>query len=156
VSLSPQGGEGRGEGCDHPKGSALLTIGILGLRGSTRRRKRSLATIGLLASGAFLIVAVGAFHLDANQDATRPSSGTGGCALIGQSALPITYDLTGRAGRDFYGLNSRDLSNVNVVAFRVHDGDEASCLNLNRAQKPRLLGVNSDKLTGRFTFADVI
>jgi ABC-type antimicrobial peptide transport system permease subunit len=40
------------------------------------------------------------------------------------------------------------------VALRVHDGDDASCLNLNRAQKPRLLGVKPESLAGRFTFAD--
>jgi ABC-type antimicrobial peptide transport system permease subunit len=134
----------------------LRSLGGLGLRSATRRRKRSLATIGLLAGGVFLIVAVGAFRLDANRDAWNRSSGTGGFALIGESALPITYDLNAKAGRDFYGLNASDLANVNVVAFRVRDGDEASCLNLNRALQPRLLGVNPEKLKGRFTFASVM
>jgi hypothetical protein len=47
---------------------------------------------------------------------------------------------------------------VKTVAFRVHDGDEASCLNLNRAQKPRLLGVNPELLQkrGAFTFTKVM
>ena len=134
-----------------------LTMSGLGLRGSTRRRKRSLATIGLLSCGAFLIIAIGAFRLDANQNATKRSSGTGGFALIGESTLPITYDLNGRAGQDFYGLHADDLKGVEVVSFRVRDGDDASCLNLNRAQKPRLLGVNPDALQKRkaFTFTDV-
>jgi putative ABC transport system permease protein len=134
----------------------LMTIGGLGLRGGARRRKRSLATIGLLACGAFLIVAVGAFRLDANSEAAKPSSGTGGFALLGESTLPVTYDLNGNAGRDFYGLQSVDLTNVNIVPFRVRDGDEASCLNLNRAQTPRLLGVNPEQLNGRFTFSSVM
>ncbi len=134
---------------------ARLTMGGLGLRSGARRRKRSLATIGLLACGAFLIAAIGAFRLDANSSATERSSGTGGFALIGESTLPITYDLNSRAGRDFYGLNADELAKVSVVAFRVRDGDEASCLNLNRAQKPRLLGVNPEALRERkaFTFA---
>ena len=132
------------------KQPAQLTIGGLGLRGCARRRKRSVTTIGLLACGAFLIVAVDAFRQDANQNATARSSGTGGFALIGESALPITYDLNGKAGRDFYGLNSPQLADVHFAAFRVRDGDEASCLNLNRAIQPRLLGVNP----GAFTFAD--
>jgi ABC-type antimicrobial peptide transport system permease subunit len=137
-------------------GHELRSLGGLGLRSATRRRKRSLATIGLLASGVFLIVAVGAFRLDANRDAWNRSSGTGGFALIGESALPVTYDLNAKAGRDFYGLNAADLTNVNVVAFRVRDGDEASCLNLNRALQPRLLGVNPASLKGRFTFASLM
>ena len=37
--------------------------------------------------------------------------------------------------------------------MRVREGDDASCLNLNRAQKPRLLGVKPELLTDRFTFA---
>ena len=44
---------------------------------------------------------------------------------------------------------------MNVVPLRVREGDEASCLNLNRAQKPRLLGVTPELLAGRFTFASV-
>ncbi|EEF60550.1 ABC transporter permease [Pedosphaera parvula] len=135
-----------------------LSMNGLALRSSTRRRKRSLATIGLLACGAFLIASISAFRLDANQDASKRSSGTGGFALIGDSTLPITYDLNSQAGRDFYGLNSSDLQGVEVVSFRVRNGDDASCLNLNRAQKPRVLGVNPEALQKRqaFTFAKVL
>jgi putative ABC transport system permease protein len=131
-----------------------LSLAGLAVRGCVRRRKRSLATIALLASGTFLIVSISAFRLDANQDATKPTSGTGGFALIGQSALPVIQDLNSDAGREFFGLNPADFTNVSLVPFRVHAGDEASCLNLNRAQKPRLLGVQPGLLAGRFSFAD--
>jgi putative ABC transport system permease protein len=132
-----------------------LSFAGLGVRGCARRRKRSLATIALLACGCFVIVSIGAFRLDANQDANKRSSGTGGFALSGQATLPIVQDLNSEPGREFFGLNSKDLAGVSVVPFRVRDGDEASCLNLNRAQKPRLLGVKPERLTGRFTFAEV-
>jgi putative ABC transport system permease protein len=137
--------------------STHLTVGGLGLRSSARRRNRSLATIGLLACGCFLIVAVGAFRLEANVDAAKRSSGTGGFALIGESTLPVSHDLNTQAGRDFYGLNATELTGVDAVSFRVRDGDDASCLNLNRAQRPRVLGVNPEALQGRqaFTFAEV-
>jgi hypothetical protein len=41
-----------------------------------------------------------------------------------------------------------------VVPMRVREGDDASCLNLNRAQRPRLLGVRPESLAERkaFTF----
>lgn len=44
-----------------------------------------------------------------------------------------------------------------MVPFRVRDGDEASCLNLNRAQRPRILGVDPGLLAQRqaFTFTRV-
>ncbi len=143
----------------NPRGAINnFTLRSLGLRGCGRRRKRSLATIGLLACGVFLIVAIGAFRIDARQDAHEPASGTGGFELIGETAFPVTYDLNTKAGREFYGLNVPLMQNVRAVPFRVHDGDEASCLNLNRARQPRLLGVNADLLTKRdaFTFTDVM
>jgi ABC-type antimicrobial peptide transport system permease subunit len=132
-----------------------LTLRGLGVRGCARRRKRSLATIALLACGSFVIVAIGVFRLDANHDATRRDSGTGGFTLIGESTMPIVQDLNTKAGREFYGLGADQLAGVMVIPLRVREGDAASCLNLNRAQKPRLLGVNPELLSGRFTFANV-
>jgi putative ABC transport system permease protein len=131
----------------------LPSATTLALRGLTRRRSRSLATVAMLASGAFLIVSIGVFRLDANRDATKRTSGTGGFALIGESTMPVVADLNTKAGRETFALNESDFENVSVVQFRVRPGDEASCLNLNRAQKPRLLGVNPQSLEGRFTFA---
>jgi len=134
-----------------------LTVGQLGVRSVTRRPRRSLAVIGLLAAGSFLIVAIGVFRLDAGRDADRRSSGTGGFALVGHSTQPVLEDLNTGKGRESYGLDAAALAGVGVVPFRVRDGDEASCLNLNRAQQPRLLGVNPGELArrGAFTFAAV-
>jgi len=133
--------------------TAHLTLSGLGVRGCGRRRKRSLATIALLACGSFLIAAIGVFRLDANRDATRRDSGTGGFALIGESTMPVVQDLNTKAGREFYGLDAQQMAGVSVVPLRVREGDVASCLNLNRAQKPRLLGVKPELLAGRFTFS---
>jgi len=124
------------------------------MRACARRRSRSLATIALLAGGSFMIAAIGVFRLDATRDATRRDSGTGGFALIGESTMPVVQDLNTKAGREFYGLDAEPLAGVSVVPLRVRDGDVASCLNLNRAQKPRLLGVKPGLLAGRFTFAN--
>jgi ABC-type lipoprotein release transport system permease subunit len=132
--------------------SRPLTLSGLGVRGCARQRQRSLAIVALLASGAFLIAAVEANKLDATRDSEQRSSGTGGFAFIGESSLPIVQDLNAKAGRDFFGLDENSLKGVAVVSLRVHDGDDASCLNLNRAQSPRLLGVNPRELQDRFTF----
>ena len=130
-----------------------LTLSALGVRGCARRRKRSLATVAMLACGTFLIVSIGVFRLDANRDATRRSSGTGGFALIGETTLPVFQDLNRRSGLESFTLDKRDLAGVSFVPFRVHEGDEASCLNLNGAPRPRLLGVNPRLLEGHFTLA---
>src|SRR5204863_3786292 len=107
-----------------------LTVTSLGLRSATRRRKRSLATVTLLASGAFLVIAVGANRLDANLHAESRSSGTGGFALIGESSLPIVQELNTKKGQEAFGLSGDELQGVGFVPMRVHAGDDASCLNL--------------------------
>lgn len=128
----------------------------LAVRGCARRRKRSLATVTMLACGSFLIVSISVFRLDAQRDETQKTSGTGGFALIGETTLPVVQDLNATSGRDFFALSERDLAGVNFVPLRVRAGDEASCLNLNAAQKPKLLGVNPEQLSGRFSFAKLI
>ena len=135
--------------------AARLALSGMGARNIARRRKRSLATVAMLACGSFLIVSIGAFRLDENQNATERNSGTGGFAFIGESTMPVHQDLNTKAGWDFYGLDEKAMQGVSVVPFRVRDGDDASCLNLNRAQKPRLLGVKPELLAerGAFTFA---
>jgi hypothetical protein len=129
----------------------------MGLRNATRRRSRSVATIGLLACGCFLIAAIGVFRLESGESLHLRAAGTGGFALIGNATLPIAQDLNTEAGREFFGFGSKDLDGVHFVPMRVRDGEDASCLNLNRAQKPRVLGVRPDLLSERraFTFAEV-
>lgn len=140
-------------------GSAVpkFTFGELGVRNCARRRTRSLSTLGLLACGSFLIASIGVFRLDAVKGAEKRSSGTGGFALIGESTFPVVHDLNTPSGREFFGLDDKSLDGVQVVPMRVRDGDDASCLNLNRAQRPRLLGVKPELLAEReaFTFAKV-
>ena len=142
-----------------PAGSetgAPMTLAALAVRGCARRRKRSLATVAMLACGSFLIVSIGVFRLDAKRDATKKDSGTGGFALIGETTMPVVHDLNTPSGRDFFALDEKDLAGVSFVPFRVRDGDEASCLNLNAAQRPRLLGVKPEILEGRFAFSKVL
>jgi ABC-type antimicrobial peptide transport system permease subunit len=130
----------------------------LALRALARRPSRSLGTVALLASAAFLIVAIAAMKLDATRNADRRESGTGGFALWGESSLPVIQDLNTAKGQEFYGLNPGDLKGVSFVQLRVRDGDDASCLNLNGAQRPRLLGVKPGQLAerGAFTFTKVL
>jgi putative ABC transport system permease protein len=135
-----------------------LSLTAMGVRSITRRRKRSRAAVALLACGSFLIASIGAFRLDAGSKADARNSGTGGFALIGESSIAIPQNLNAPAGREFFGLSSGDLTNVQFVPFRVLEGEDASCLNLNRAQRPRLLGVNAQHLAPRaaFTFTKTV
>jgi len=128
------------------------TLWQIGQRNVSRRPARSLAVIGMMAGGIFMVTAVNAFRMSAG-DTTQPTSGTGGFALIGESSLPIYEDLNSKAGLDAFGLDEKLMAGVKVVPFRVREGDDASCLNLNRAQKPVLVGVNPLLLVDRFRLA---
>ena len=133
----------------------LPTLGSLGRQNAVRRSGRSLAVIGLMAAGVFMVTAVNSFRLEGEAGAESRSSGTGGFALSAQSTLPIYEDLNSESGREKFGLTSMPADKVDLVAFRVSDGDDASCLNLVRAQQPRLMGVAPDSLAvrGAFSFA---
>lgn len=134
------------------RGTLAQTLTQIGMRNISRRPSRSLAVIGMMAGGIFLVTAVNAFRMSAG-DATKPDSGTGGFALIGESSLPIYEDLNSPAGQEAFSLDEELMKGVTIVPFRVREGDDASCLNLNRAQKPVLVGVNPERLAGRFRFA---
>lgn len=133
--------------------SLARSLWQIGVRNVVRRPGRSLAVLGMMAGGIFLVVAVNAFRISAGSDSSKRQSGTGGFALIGESSLPVYEDLNKTAGRDAFGLDDEDMQGVRVVPFRVRPGDDASCLNLNRAQNPQLVGVDPIKLSSVNAFA---
>ncbi len=132
--------------------SHAITIFDIALRSVARNPKRSVLTTGILASGFFILISISIFRLDEKQNLNLPTSGTGGFSLIGESTLPIVKDLNTTNGLAYYGIDSTEIGSPNFVQFRVKEGDDASCLNLTRAQKPRILGVDWRRLSGRFTF----
>ena len=127
--------------------SLAQTLTQIGLRNITRRTSRSLAVIGMMAGGIFLVVAVNAFRMDATE------AGIGGFALIGESSLPVYEDLNSKAGREAFALDEELLAQTTILPFRVREGDDASCLNLNRAQKPQLVAADTKNIIDRFKFA---
>ncbi len=137
-------------------GGAGMSLPLLALRGCGRRRWRSLATVALLACGVFLVASVEAFRLDPAAEATEKTSGTGGFALYGESAVGVLHDLNDPARRRKLGLDIPAMEDARVVGLRLAEGDDASCLNLNRARQPRLLGVQPAELDGRFGFIETL
>jgi len=130
----------------------------LGLRNSARNRKRSLAIIGLLACGIFIVIGIGANRQGTVLNADKRVSGTGGFALWGQTVAPILHDLNSDKGRDFFEMNTEEYKDVRFVQMRLKEGDDASCLNLNRVQQPAILGFKPEELDdrGAFTFSKTI
>ncbi|MFA7160907.1 MAG: ABC transporter permease, partial [Kiritimatiellia bacterium] len=80
-------------------------------------------------------------------------SGTGGFALYGESTIPVQDNPGTPEGRRKLKLDFEPgLAGVGIVPLKVKEGDDASCLNLNRAQSPRLLGVDPRELASRGAF----
>ncbi len=126
----------------HDKHVFLSRLSQLARRNATRRKIRSLAVMILLAVGVFLVVAVGANRKNPLASARQRSSGTGGFALFAQSTIDLTRNPATAEGIAFYNLDAAAMKDVAIVPMRVREGDDASCLNLNRAQQPRICGVD--------------
>ncbi|NOY29996.1 MAG: FtsX-like permease family protein, partial [Planctomycetes bacterium] len=117
-----------------------LSLAGLAARNARRNPGRTLLSVGLAAMASFLIVALSAFRLAPSEQ------GTGGFELIATSDLPIHLDLGSVAGREELGFSDRDngqLAGIEVYGFRVHKGEDASCLNLYQTSQPQLIGVPS-------------
>ena len=128
----------------------------LGMRNMSRSKLRSLLLVGLLASGLFIVFTVGANRHGAIQDPYVRSSGTGGFAFYIQTMMPVLYDLNSEKGRDFYHLEELGQNSISFIPFRRREGEDASCLNLNRVSMPQLLGVKPENLNDRKTFGFLI
>jgi hypothetical protein len=138
-------------------GSGRTALLRLALRNGARFPSRSALTIGLMSAASFLILAISAFRIDPPSDATRRDTGTGGFTLVAESDQPIYQDLNNADQRADLGLASADekklvASHATFYQFRVHAGDDASCLNLYQTTQPRVLGV-PDALIDRGGFA---
>ena len=135
----------------------LSLIG-LSLCNAARRPGRSTLTVGIVATAAFLIAAISCFRLEPSLE------GAGGFELIAESDQPIYHDLNTASGREELGFveqHAEQLKESEFVAFRVKEGDDASCLNLYQPRQPRVLGVpvswtksDHSDLTAAFRWAD--
>jgi len=124
----------------------------LGFRYAAYRPGRSILSIALIASAAFIIVAVDSFRRDGAASTDR-QSGSGGFPLMAESALPLYHDLNSPEGRVNLGL-PEDAALPPVFSFRLRPGDDASCLNLYRPRKPRIVAPPRELIgQARFRFA---
>ncbi|WP_321285916.1 ABC transporter permease [uncultured Sunxiuqinia sp.] len=114
--------------------------------------RRNMLIISFLSIGVFLVLSTGLNRKDLTSHADQASSGTGGYAFFAQTSYPVLYDLNAAEGRFELGFEE---SPAQFVQFQALPGDDASCLNLNRVKRPRILGFDVTKFDQRqaFTFA---
>lgn len=120
---------------------ARLTFGSLILDGVARRAGHGLLVVGLLAGGSFLALSVSAMRDNAATRAQRRDSGAGGFALFAEATTPILFDLNAPSVRARLDLPDGDPA-WRAFPLRVREGEDAGCLNLNRVQRPRVIGVD--------------
>ncbi len=116
------------------------------------RRKRSLLQICLISLGVFLIVSTGFNRTDFSKMSAERQSGSGGFQLYAETSLPILYDLNTKKGRNSFNIPESS-KNLSFVQLKALNGDDASCLNLNRVAKPRIVAVNPDEFIRRKAFS---
>ena len=114
-------------------------------------RRRNVMIVSFLSVGVFMVVSTGLNRKDLTAHADLPSSGTGGYDYFVETTMPILFDANSKQGRE--DLNIPD--NTQVVQFQSQPGDDASCLNLNKISRPRLMACNPTAFDqrGAFTFA---
>ncbi|MBI5217578.1 MAG: FtsX-like permease family protein [Bacteroidia bacterium] len=134
------------------KRSVKLNYFNLGIRSITYNKKQNMVLLSLLSIATFLVISVGLNRTDFYRNAFARESGTGGFLFYGETTFPVLYDLNSKPGKENYGLGELD-SNVSFVQIKSMNGDDASCLNLNRVSKPVIIGVNPDEFIKRNAFS---
>ena len=133
--------------------AGAASLRALGFRQAAFRPGRSVLAIALVAFAAFVIVSVGAFR-HSGPPATGPKSETGGFSLLARSVLPIHHDPETPEGRAALGLDGvPELAGLRIERFRLAAGEDASCLNLYRPDRPAVIAPAAAFLReGRFEF----
>jgi len=107
-----------------------------------------MSIVFLFAIGAFLVISTGSNRKDLFSNSEDPASGTGGFLYYAESTVPVLRQLNDPAVRYELGLEA----DCEFVQFRKADGDDASCLNLNKIINPQILGVDPALLQKRYSF----
>ncbi len=140
------------------RANSLGSLPVLGMgaRNSGRNRGRSLLSVGLVSSACFIIVVVAANRVGRDVDVEDRSSGAGGFTLIAESDVPLVTDLERSESRLDLGFSAADsdrLDGIDFIPMRLLPGQDVSCLNLYRPERPRVLGVPRDLIErGGFAF----
>ena len=115
----------------------------------------AITPIIFIAAGLFAVIITGVNRMDISSSMLKPSGGTGGFLLWGETTVPVRENLNSEQGRMEYGLNEDEPEEMSFIQARKKQGDDASCLNLNHIASPPLLGLDPSGFIkkGSFSFA---
>ncbi len=131
------------------RGQGAVAVIRLGFRNAARHRARSVLSVAMIASAAFLITAVAAGRRDPVAEWPDRSSGSGGFLLVAESSQSLVFDpgtKNGQSELDISADVSTDqatlLESIDLHSFRMKAGEESSCLNLYQTRLPTILGMS--------------
>ncbi len=137
------------------KPNSIFSMGQLISRGLQRTPGRIQAVAVIVACGVFMVVAVGSSQKNPLKNSEARSSGTGGYALLAQTTIPISVDLDSQEAITRFALDPELMRDVSILSVRVHEGDNAGCLNLNKPVNPAILGISVVELVKNKPFTIV-
>lgn len=144
------------KGLADPGRRAATGQGRAGLRGlafraTTFRPGRSLAAMVLVAFAAFTLVAVEAFRK--RSDPGVLPAGVGGFLSITETVFASPWDPRDPEGSEALYLPPEDIG-LRIQPLRLAGDEDASCLNLYRPSRPRVIGIPRELADeNRFPFA---
>ncbi|MEI8114148.1 MAG: ABC transporter permease, partial [Bacteroidia bacterium] len=114
-------------------------------------RRRNVMIVSFLSVGVFMVVSTGLNRKDLTAHSDLPSSGTGGYDYFMETTMPVLFDANSKQGREDLNIPQT----AELVQFQSQPGDDASCLNLNKISRPRLIACDPAAFDrrGAFTFA---
>ncbi len=125
-----------------------LSLNTFNRRSRSQNLGRSMTIIILFALGTFLVVSTGANREGSLSGSNEKESGTGGFQFFSETSIPVLFSLNDMDQRSKEGLTTP----FNAFQFSKIEGDDASCLNLNRAANPAILGADPTLFRNRFSF----
>ena len=136
----------------HARKDHKLNAVLLSIKSAIRNKRRSLIVVTLFAIGTFIVLTTGLNRQDLFINPLDKTNGTGGFQYYAELTTPFTKNLNN-------GAIKKDLDISDAVSFiqiAKHDGDDASCLNLNRIKNPPILGVSVNPFLDRFSFVSSV
>jgi putative ABC transport system permease protein len=120
-----------------------------------RSLKRTGMTIGLFALVLFIIAALGVNIAIQTANISEQATTTGGgYDILGESNLPVKFDLSDPAELGNNDITSPTLSTVDVTPIKMVGEEGGTCSNMNVRYPPRLLGVDEKfRSTNKFGFS---
>ena len=131
--------------------SKFTSFGHLAILNINRNLNRNLSIVTMLSLGIFIVIITGSNRKTFNNDENINSSGTGGYKLWLETSVPVPITNIGKDFKSFFGLDS--LKKLELTPLFSKDGDDASCLNLNQIQNPKILGINAKVFDNRKSFS---